>query len=54
MRRAGAHCIAQEASSCVVFGMPQEALRLGGAQQALRPPEIADLLLRMMPQEQRR
>lgn len=48
MRRVGAHCVAQEASSCVVFGMPQEAIRLGAAQQALRPPEIASLLLRTM------
>lgn len=31
MRRAGAHTIAQDEASCVVFGMPREAIRLGAA-----------------------
>jgi len=30
MKRSGAHTIAQDESSCVVFGMPKEAIRLGG------------------------
>jgi len=32
MREAGARTVAQDEASCVVFGMPKEALRLGAAQ----------------------
>ena len=35
MRDAGAATIAQDEASCVVFGMPKEAVRLGGAQRVL-------------------
>jgi two-component system chemotaxis response regulator CheB len=31
MREAGAHTIAQDEQSCVVFGMPKEAIKLGAA-----------------------
>ena len=31
LRRAGAYTIAQDKDSCVVFGMPREAIELGGA-----------------------
>jgi two-component system, chemotaxis family, protein-glutamate methylesterase/glutaminase len=33
MKQAGAHTIAQDEASCVVFGMPKEAIRLGAADQ---------------------
>jgi two-component system chemotaxis response regulator CheB len=33
MRDAGATTIAQDEATCVVFGMPKEAIRLGGAQR---------------------
>ena len=33
MRRAGARTVAQDEQSCVVFGMPREAIRLGAAEQ---------------------
>ncbi len=33
MRDAGAHTIAQDEESCVVFGMPKEAIKLGGAEK---------------------
>lgn len=45
MRRAGAHTIAQDEQSCVVFGMPQEAIRCGGAASVLPLGEIAEALL---------
>lgn len=31
MRQAGAHTLAQDEKSCVVFGMPKEAIAIGGA-----------------------
>jgi two-component system chemotaxis response regulator CheB len=33
MKQAGARTIAQDEASCVVFGMPKEAIRLGAADQ---------------------
>jgi two-component system chemotaxis response regulator CheB len=35
LREAGAKTIAQDEASCVVFGMPREAIRLGGADRVL-------------------
>jgi two-component system, chemotaxis family, protein-glutamate methylesterase/glutaminase len=33
MHQVGAHTVAQDEASCVVFGMPKEAIRLGGARE---------------------
>lgn len=41
MRQAGATTIAQDESTCVVYGMPKEAIENGGAQQVLPLPRIA-------------
>jgi two-component system chemotaxis response regulator CheB len=41
MRAAGAHTIAEDASTCAVFGMPREAVRLGAACEVLPLPGIA-------------
>lgn len=46
MRRAGADTIAQNEETCVVFGMPREAIRMGAAQHVLPLGEIAGALLR--------
>jgi two-component system chemotaxis response regulator CheB len=35
MQEAGAHTIAQDENSCVVFGMPKEAIKLGGVDKVL-------------------
>jgi two-component system chemotaxis response regulator CheB len=35
MKRAGARTLAQDEASCVVFGMPREAIRLGGVDHVL-------------------
>jgi two-component system, chemotaxis family, protein-glutamate methylesterase/glutaminase len=45
LREAGASTIAQDEESCVVFGMPREAIRLGGAEQVLPLPKIAAAIL---------
>ncbi|MFB2922962.1 MULTISPECIES: chemotaxis-specific protein-glutamate methyltransferase CheB [Aerosakkonema] len=43
--QAGGMTIAQNEASCVVFGMPKEAIALGGAQHILPIGEIAPFLL---------
>ena len=44
MKEAGAQTIAQDEQSCVVFGMPQEAIKLGGVDQVLPLEAIAGKL----------
>ena len=46
MRRAGAATIAQNEETCVVFGMPREAIRLGAAAEVLPLDDIAGALAR--------
>ncbi len=46
MKKAGAFNIAQDEQSCVVFGMPKEAIRLGGVDQVLPLNRIADALVK--------
>ncbi len=41
MKEAGARTIAQDEASCVVFGMPREAIRLGAAQRIMALDRIA-------------
>jgi two-component system chemotaxis response regulator CheB len=48
MKRAGARTIAQNEASCVVFGMPREAIRLGGVDQVLPVDRIASELVRLV------
>ncbi|MCE0732009.1 chemotaxis response regulator protein-glutamate methylesterase [Halomonas sp. G15] len=48
MRQAGAPTIAQDEASCVVFGMPREAIALGGAAEVLSLEEIAPRLLSLV------
>ena len=45
MKEAGAHTIAQDEASCVVFGMPKEAIKLGGADKILPLNEISKYIL---------
>ena len=46
MRQAGAHTIAQDEASCVVFGMPKEAIRLGAAERVLSLQDLPAALAR--------
>jgi two-component system chemotaxis response regulator CheB len=45
LHRAGATTIAQYEATCVVFGMPKEAIMLGGAQQVLPLAHIVKSLV---------
>jgi two-component system chemotaxis response regulator CheB len=47
MRDCGAQTIAQNESSCVVFGMPKEAIARGAAVAVVPLVHIADTALRM-------
>jgi two-component system chemotaxis response regulator CheB len=47
MRKAGARTIAEHESTCVVYGMPKEAIALGGAEQVLPLERIAAAMLRL-------
>ncbi len=46
MRNAGAHTIAQDEATSVVFGMPKEAIKLGAACEVQPLPRIAGAILR--------
>jgi two-component system chemotaxis response regulator CheB len=43
--RHGSYTIAQNEATCVVFGMPQEAIKLGAAYQILPLTEIGPRIL---------
>jgi two-component system chemotaxis response regulator CheB len=45
MKNAGARTIAQDEASCVVFGMPKEAIRLGAADRVLSLAKIPSAIL---------
>lgn len=45
MHHAGAATIAQDEASCIVFGMPKEAIKLGGAQHVVPLNAIASNIL---------
>jgi two-component system, chemotaxis family, protein-glutamate methylesterase/glutaminase len=43
---AGAYTLAQDEASCVVYGMPQEAVKLGGVHKVLPLPSLAQAVVR--------
>lgn len=45
MRQAGAKTIAQDEASCVVFGMPAEAIKCGAAQRVVPLDQVADAMV---------
>ena len=45
MKDAGAYCVAQDEASCVVFGMPREAIAAGAVQEVLPLTKIAQHVL---------
>ena len=48
MKQAGARTIAQDEKSCVVFGMPKEAIEMGGVDEVVTLHEISNTILRML------
>ena len=53
MRQAGARTVAQDEASSVVFGMPQEAIKCGAAQQVVSLSNMSRALLEMAGQLER-
>ena len=45
MKRAGAYNFAQDEASCVVFGMPREAIALGAVDEIVPLPKMAERVL---------
>lgn len=45
MKKAGGTTVVQDEASCVVFGMPKEAIRMGAADQVLPLSQIASAIL---------
>ena len=45
MKRAGAMTIAQDEATCIVFGMPKEAIKLGGVDKVLPLQTVAKEIL---------
>jgi two-component system chemotaxis response regulator CheB len=48
MRSAGARTIAQDEESCVVFGMPREAIKRGGVERTLPLGAVAQEILKQL------
>jgi two-component system chemotaxis response regulator CheB len=47
MKEAGARTIAQDEKSCVVFGMPKEAIKLNAADKILALEQISQNVLKL-------
>ena len=48
MKQAGAKTIAQDEKSCVVFGMPKEAIKLGGVDKVVPLGRVAEEIVKMV------
>jgi two-component system chemotaxis response regulator CheB len=46
LQEAGAHTVAQDEATCVVFGMPREAIKLGAVRQVLPMADIPAQIVR--------
>jgi two-component system chemotaxis response regulator CheB len=52
MRQAGARTLAEDESSCVVFGMPAEAIKCGAAERVVPLPDVAATMLALARKQQ--
>lgn len=48
MKEAGAHTLAQDEKSCVVFGMPKEAIKLGAVERVVPLEDMAQCALNLI------
>jgi len=48
MKKAGAYTVAQDEASCVVFGMPKEAIRMGGVDSVVSLSDIPRFLIKCL------
>jgi len=48
MKNMGAKTIAQDEKTCIVFGMPKEAIKLGAVDKVFPLEEIASEIIRMV------
>jgi len=48
MRKSGAYTLAQDEKTCIVFGMPKEAIKLGAADEVLPLPHIAPAIIKAL------
>ncbi|MDW5375673.1 chemotaxis response regulator protein-glutamate methylesterase [Halomonas sp. HP20-15] len=48
MRKAGAHTLAQNEASCVVYGMPREAVAVGGAVEVIDLEQMASKIMQQV------
>ena len=48
IRDAGGYTLAQDEASCVVYGMPREAVALGAAEEVLDLAQIAEALMQQV------
>jgi two-component system chemotaxis response regulator CheB len=51
MRESGAVTLAQDEETCVVYGMPREAVKLGAAEKSLPLTEIGPAIIRILREE---
>jgi two-component system chemotaxis response regulator CheB len=47
MRQAGARTLGQNEASCVVYGMPKEAMKSGGVEKELPLEQISGALIKL-------
>ena len=48
MKKAGAGTIAQDEKTCVVFGMPKEAIKLGGVDKIVSIDQVASEIIKLV------
>jgi two-component system chemotaxis response regulator CheB len=48
MKKAGAKTIAQDEHTCVIFGMPKEAIKLGAVDHVVPLQEIPSQILKLL------
>ena len=48
MKKAGARTVVQDEKSCVVFGMPKEAIKLGAADKVVSIGDVTRTALKMI------